>query len=269
MVVLYWLDETEAYARLIEQVRPFVEAHGSAEQRANFLINANQLAIRRDRYLLADDTLELARAAYAAAQESEPSPWAAFVLGFSLLWHGDLDEATVVLRESLAEAERRGDVSVQSRALTYLMVALRKRGDVDGVREAIPAVIERAREASLPEYEAMAIANSAWVAWRSGEQETSAAEAQAALEEWEQLPVRYPFDWMALWPLLAMALVSQRIAQAAECARRMLPPPQQPLREPARALVEDAVRAWDAGQTAETEELLHRAVHAAGELGYL
>ena len=37
-------------------------------------------------------------------------------------------------------------------------------GDVEGVREAIPSTIERAREASLPEYEAMAVANRAWVA---------------------------------------------------------------------------------------------------------
>jgi class 3 adenylate cyclase/tetratricopeptide (TPR) repeat protein/DNA-binding XRE family transcriptional regulator len=269
MQVLYWLGDTEVYARLIEQVRPFVDAHGSAEQRASFLISANQLAIRRDRYLLADDTLELARAAYAAAQEGEPAPWVVFVLGFSLLWHGDLDEATEVLRESLADAERRGDVSVQSRALTYLMVAMRKRGDVDGVREAIPSVIERAQEASLPEYEAMAIANRAWVAWRSADQETSAADAQAALEKWEKLPVRYPFEWMALWPLLAMALASQRIEQAAECARRMLPAPQQPLQEPVRALVDSAVHAWEDGQPAETEELLRRAVRAAADLGYL
>ena len=159
--------------------------------------------LRRDRYHATDETVEVARAAYAAAQEAEPSPfwWAVFDLGFVLLWHGDLDEATAVLRESLTEAERRGDVTTRSRALTYLMVAGRKRGDVEGVRKAIGPVIEGAREASLPEYEAMAIANRAWVAWRSGDQETAAADAQAALRMWEGLPVRYFFDWMALWPL--------------------------------------------------------------------
>lgn len=170
-------------------------------------------------------TVEAARAAYAAAREAEPSPfwWAVFDLGFVLLWHGDLDEATVVLRESLAEAERRGDVTTRSRALTYLMVAGRKRGDVQGVRRAIGPVIEGAREASLPEYEAMAIANRAWAAWRSGD-ETAAADAQAALRMWEGLPVRYFLDWMALWPLVAIALASQHIEQAAEYARGMLPP---------------------------------------------
>jgi tetratricopeptide (TPR) repeat protein len=271
MSVLYWLNDTETYARLIEQVRPFVEAYGSAEQRAGFLINMLGFLLRRDRYRVTDGTVEIARAVYAAAQEGEPSPfwWAVFELGFALLWYGDLDEADVVLRESLAEGVRRGDLSLQSRARTYLMIAVRKRGDVEGVREAIPGVIERAREASLPEYEAMAIANRAWVAWRSGEAEEAATDAQAALRIWEELPVRYIFDWMALWPMVAIALASGRVEEGAEYARGMLPPPQQLLQEPAQTLVDSAVHAWDAGQAAEAEGLLRRAVRTAGDLGYL
>jgi hypothetical protein len=149
------------------------------------------------------------------------------------------------------------------------MVAGRKRGDVDAVRNAIGPVIERAREASLPEYEAMAIANRAWVAWRSGEEEKAATDAQAALDMWEGLPIRYFYDWMALWPLIAMALASGSVEEAAEYARRMLPPPQQLLQEPVRTLAENAVHTWDTGQPAETEELLRRAVSVAGDLGYL
>jgi class 3 adenylate cyclase/tetratricopeptide (TPR) repeat protein len=271
MSVLYWLNDTQAHARLVEQVRPYVEAHGSAEQRASFLISMMGFLLRRDRYYIADEIVEVARAAYAAAREAEPSPfwWAVFELGFVLLWHGDLDEATAVLRESLAEAERRGDVATRSRALTYLMVAGRKRGDVEEVRKAVGPVIEEAREASLPEYEAMAIANRAWIAWRRGDEEQAAADAHAALQTWERLPVRYMFDWMALWPLVAIALASRHVEQAAEYARGMLAAPQQLLQQPARTLAEDAVHAWDAGQPAETEELLHHAVRAAGDLGYL
>jgi class 3 adenylate cyclase/tetratricopeptide (TPR) repeat protein len=271
MEVLYWLGDTEAYAGLIEQVRSFAEAHGSPEQRAGFFVNIVRMSLRRDRYRPDDQTIEFARDAYKAAQEAGPEVlWRIqFDVGFALLWHGDLDEATAMLQDSLQEAERRGEATMKSRATTYLTVAMRKRGDVDGVRAAIPAVIGRAREASLPEYEAMAIANRAWVAWRSGEQETSAADAQGALEMWEKLPARYVFDWMALWPLLAMAVVSERLAQAAEYARRMLSPPQQPLQEPARTLVDGAIRAWDDGQPAETVELLRRAIRAAADLGYL
>lgn len=271
MEMLYWLNDIAGHARLIERVRPFVEAHGSAEQRASFFLSVVQLRFRRDRYLVSDETLEFARAAAAAAQEVVPSPpwWSGFTFGFTLLFHGDLDEATAVLREVLAEAERQGDAGTRARALTYLMVARRKRGDVEGVREAIATVIERAREASLPEYEAMAIANRAWVAWRAGEEAQAATDARAALEKWEELPVRYFFDWMALWPLLAIALDSGRIKQAVESARGMLPPPQQLLLKPVRTMVDKAVHGWDAGKPAEAEELLRRAVRAAGDLGYL
>ena len=271
MSVLYWLDDLEEFARLVEQVRPYVEAHGSAGQRASFLLSMQGFLLRRDRYLATDEAVGVARAANEAAREAEPSPmwWAAFELGFALLWHGDLDEADVALRESLDEAERRGDVTARSRALTYLMVLARKRGDVEEVRHAVSAVIEAAHKASLPEYEAMAIASRAWVAWRGGDSEAAVADAQAALRLWEGLPVRYPFDWTALLPLAAIALDSQQVELAAEYTRRMLVPPQQLLEQPVRTLAEDAIRARDAGRLSQAEELLRRALRAAADFGYL
>jgi class 3 adenylate cyclase/tetratricopeptide (TPR) repeat protein len=270
MGILYWLNNTEGYGELIERVRPFVESHGSAEQRMSFFLSLLGWSLRRDRYVADDQTLEFARAAYAIAQADPASwRWAVFNYAFTLLWHGDLDEATAMLRESLRHAEQCGDTALRSRSLTYLMVAARKLGDVDAVREAIGPVIEQAREASLPEYEAMAIANRAWVAWRGGDEEAATADARAALGMWEGLPVRYFYDWMALWPLLAMALAAGRIEEAAQCARGMLPSPQQQLQEPLRSLVEEAVHVWDAGQPDESADLLRRALRAAGDLGYL
>ncbi len=270
MGILYWLNDTEGYGQLIERVRPFVESHGSAEQRLSFFLSLLGWSIRRNRYLPDGQSLERARAAYAIA-EADPTTWrwAVFNYAFTLLWHGDLDEATMMLQESLQVAERCGDATLRSRAVTYLMVAARKRGDVEAVREAIGPVIEQARAASLPEYEALAMANRAWVAWRSGDEGTATRDAQAALKIWERLPVRYFYDWMALWPLVAMALASGRFEQAAQYARGMLPPPQQLLQEPVRTLVEDAVHAWDSGQPEETKDLLRQATRAAGDLGYL
>jgi class 3 adenylate cyclase/tetratricopeptide (TPR) repeat protein len=271
MGVLYWLNDQEGYTRLIERLRPFVEEHGSAEQRKSFYLSLAGLSLRRDRYSAAEENVEFARAGYAGAQEADPAllGWAGFNLGFTLLWHGDLDEATEMLRGTLQDAEQSGDAALRSRSLTYLMVAARMRGDVDEVRQAIGPVVEQAREAWLPEYEAMAIANRAWVAWRSGDGDQAAADAQAALGMWRGLPVRYWFDWMALWPLAAMALASGRVDEAIEYARGMLLPPQQPLHEAVRITVDAAVQAWDEGQGAKTADLLRLAIEAAREHGYL
>jgi eukaryotic-like serine/threonine-protein kinase len=267
MGVLYWLSDTDEFARLVEQVRPVIEAHGSAEQRANFLFDLVHLALRRDRYLASDETVELARAAEEARGTADF--YSNFLVGFTLLWHGDLDQATALIEKALREAERRGVATTRSRALTYLMVAGRKRGDVDGVREAIARVIEAARETSLPEYEAMAIANRAWVAWRTGHDEEAAADALAALDMWHKAPVRYFFDWMASFPLLAMALAEGQVQQAVDHARGAISEQQQLLREPLRTHLEDAVHAWDEGRAAESEGLLRLAIDAAGRLGYL
>jgi eukaryotic-like serine/threonine-protein kinase len=174
-----------------------------------------------------------------------------------------------MLRGTLTEAEQNGDAGLRSRSLTYLMVASRMRGDVGAVRQAISPVIEQAREASLPEYEAMAIANRAWVAWRSADQDQAAADARAALDMWRGLPVRYWFDWMALWPLVATALASGREDEAIEHARGMLAPQQQPLHEAVRTVIESAVQACDEGQAVKATELLRLAVEAAREHGYL
>jgi hypothetical protein len=129
----------EARLQELKGLEFLLERHGPAEQRASFLISMTGFLLRRDRYHVTAETVEVARAANAAAQEAAPSPfwWAVFELEFVLHWHGDLDEATLALRESLAEAERRGDVMTRSRALTYLMVAGRKRGDVEEVRHAV------------------------------------------------------------------------------------------------------------------------------------
>ena len=272
MPVLYWLGDTDRHAQLIEQVRPVIERHGSAEQRTRFLLDSLGFAMRRERYLLSDETLQLARAADAAAREAGPSSpywWAVFELGFALLWHGDLDEATVTLRKSLAEAERRGDSATRTRALTYLMVADRRRGDVAAVRTAIGPLIEQAREAALPEYEAMAVANRAWVAWRNGEEEQATADALGALDTWRRLPFRYIFDWTALWLLVAVAVASGRVGDAVEHARGMLAPQQMLLQEPVRTAVGNAVGAWDAGEPAAAEGRLRQALRAASEAGYL
>jgi hypothetical protein len=70
------------------------------------LLAALALGMGRELYRLSSETLELAMAADAAAGQTRHSPYrrAVVELGFALLWHGDLDEATAALREGLTEA---------------------------------------------------------------------------------------------------------------------------------------------------------------------
>jgi hypothetical protein len=66
-----------------------------------------------------------------------------------------------------------------------------------------------------------------------------------------------------------MATTAGRTEQAVQYARGMLRPGQQRPREPARTIVDGAVRAWEEGRPADAEQFLRRAADAARELGYL
>ena len=269
---LYWLGETDGMARLIDQVRPFVEGHGSAEQRSTFFGRLTTMALRRDRYIVTDETLELAQAGYAAAQQCDDPEilaWAPFTLGFTKLWRGELDEAVRLLEDSLHQSDRTGDVTLRSQSLTYILVARREQGDVEAVGVLIDRVARAGREASRPEYAGVALANRAWVAWRRGDLAQAESCGREALGIWEALPSRYPLAWMALWPLVGIAIEWSRMSEAVEHARSMLAPHQQVLPTVLQKGLVDTVEAWDAGRTRDAEVRLTQTMEVARRLACL
>jgi hypothetical protein len=83
------------------------------------------------------------------------------------------------------------------------------------------------------------------------------------------MPVPYTFDWMALWPLVGVALTEGRNEEALEHARGMFAPTQQRLPETLAHAVEEAVRTWDGGERELAIARLRQAFPPAQELGYL
>jgi hypothetical protein len=110
-------------------------------------------------------------------------------------------------------------------------------------------------------------ANKAWLHFRNGEQETAYEQAQAAMSTWEVTP--YPFFWLALWILLAVALQENHLSDAVAAAQGMLDPAQMKLPDDAEHKLGAAVRFWEAGDTDSTRNHLTQAVALAEEHGYL
>jgi Tfp pilus assembly protein PilF len=230
---------------------------------------------RRDRYVVSEETLAFCRTALAMSQETEdPSEiaWARFMLGFSQLWHGDLDDAEKQMRAALVLAEKTGDVVHQSRCLTYLTVLCRKRGQSARTRQYASQSLTAAITAQMQEYTGMARANLAWVAWQEGDLSQAEAEGWAALDLWHQLPAAHSscaFQWTALWPLVGAALAQKRTPEAVAHARALLEPTQQRLPVRLAVIVEQAIDAWDKGNPAAAHTCLDQATELAQELGYL
>ncbi|MFP2913579.1 tetratricopeptide repeat protein, partial [Pyxidicoccus sp. 3LFB2] len=145
ITVHYWLAQLDAMKALVDGVRPVVQSHGTPLQRARFFNSLVQMQLRSERYQASSETVAHARAYAEAAMEAGGAPeraGARCVLATVLLFHGLLDEAREGMELSLREAERLGDVTLQTRCLTYLTVILRLLGQVDATREAAGRSLE-------------------------------------------------------------------------------------------------------------------------------
>jgi DNA-binding SARP family transcriptional activator len=267
------LHETEAHvldlAALIEEVRPVAAQHGTAQQQSRFARRRVGLDLRRTPGVVSDATLRLAQEALQAAEHTaHPREILAarFVFGLVLLWRRDLAAAEVQLQMAHELATRIGDPIAATRCLAYQAILHRLRGQVDSVRELSEQVLTAATTQQLPIYEATARANLAWVAWRTGDLTAADQQGRAALVLW---PSTYPVQWVGRWPVLAVALAQDRVAEAVAVARPLLAPDQQHLTDALQDIVAQAVQAWDQNHPDIARQHLQQAVDLARELGYL
>ena len=222
--------------------------------------------------MVTEQTLAYAQAALAASQESSSLSELSFFqfeVGFCHLWRGEFDEAEEHLQAARALSERIGDVTIQSRCLTYLTILYRKRGQVDKVRYYISRTLAAATAAQMPEYIVAAKANLAWIAWREGNLSGAQQNGRDALRWWQQSTLISPLQWTALWPLIAATLAEGKFNDAVEYARALLMPTQQRLPDALTAPLEEAILAWERGSTETVHTHLNQAIELAQEMRYL
>ena len=148
-------------------------------------------------------------------------------------------------------------------------VLYRERGQVAEAEANAARALEAATAARMLEQVAMTQANRAWIAWRKGDLAEAEAQGQAALDSWRRGQFVHAFHWTARWPLLAVALAQERVAEALDHARAMLDPQQQQLPEALEAALEQALQTGEAGKKEAARPHLQRAVELAQETGYL
>jgi tetratricopeptide (TPR) repeat protein len=170
--IAYWLNDTDGLASVLTALRPVVDAHGTPRQRADFYWQAVTWAYRSNRFVTTDAVVHDALAAFDATLElddPDSTAWGHFYLGIMLLWRGELDGAEVQLQSALRFADESGTVLLQARCLCYLMVAARRRADVDRAAELVESTERATAAAGLVEYTAAAMATRSWLAWRRGQ----------------------------------------------------------------------------------------------------
>ena len=77
------------------------------------------------------------------------------------------------------------------------------------------------------------------------------------------------FRWLALFPLLGVALQEKNITEALQCAQQIIQPHQQRLPDELTTLLERAITVGDDEQTGAAPDLLHQAFQLAQALQYI
>jgi len=271
MVSCYFSNRPDEIDAIAAQTGPLVERWGSPSERAGYFNAIVMLALRRHRYVVPRSAVEDARRMLAASQEPglpDRLAWPWFMVGFASLWHGDLGTAAQALATSLEIGERTGDVSLEARCLTYLAVVARMQGDAGRVAALIPRCEATATAADMPEYLATARANKAWLAWRAGDLDAAERLGRAALG---LIPTTLdlPFRWLALWPLIGVAVARGDVEAAVAGARELLAPSQQRIDDELLVPIERALRAWDDGDVSAAGTSLAAAAGLARATGRL
>lgn len=251
----YWQGAWDAVTRLDEEIRPQVERFGTLAQQVNFFNALAAMSWRKERYSPAKGGSTFFQTAYKKSLESgnpHDIAWSAFTHGFGLLWYGEYDRAEELMQDALALAQENGDFVHQARCLTYLTILYRKRGQVELVRRAAEMSLKMAERVDMLEYVGTARGNMAWLAWHDGDDEEVATQGRAALESWARVGTQHAsiaFKWVAIWPLMALALKREGLEEAVGYAVQLLLPDQQQLPQSLWSDLEDAVQSWAEGRS--------------------
>ncbi len=249
LTLLYWQGDIAAMGRVIAQLEPLVEAHGTPVQQIRLLSSVRVRELRRRRYRAGAKAIDLARRELAAAQlTGDPMrvAIAEFQVGFSVLWADHPEPAVGHLERALELSSQTASVMLHTRTLTYLSTAHRRRSSRDEAERTALQALDAATAAGMPEYQVVARANLAWVAAYSGDAARARQHGQAALGQFAELAFQMP-PWppLALWPLMAAALMESDVAAASAVAAELLDPRHRPPSRTVASLLKTAIAAGE------------------------
>ncbi len=275
MQLYYWQNRAEEINRMAEKVRPIVEQYGSASQKGAFYQDLVLANLRLQRYRISQQMLADMEACLSFLEEAKKLKdldFPYFLQGFIHLWHADLDMAEQEMQTALKMARQTGDITGESRCLTYLTISSRMRGHIDEVQRMAIQSEEIASRAGMPEYRGTARANLAWAAWRKGNMAEARTNALEARDQWQKIPAGHAscsFEWTALFPLMAITISEGSLEQAIGYDRALLDPTKMRMPDPLEETLKSAIIYWEKNQSGPAMAQLQKSLELAKEYGYL
>lgn len=198
---------------LLEQtvsLGPTVEQRGSPRQLGSFLSQRAAANMRSNRYrtdkMISED-LDRAFKLQSSDQDHQGAATTRFLICLNGLCSlGQAGQSLELVRRgfegALTVGRARDDILLQLRASTYLSMTLRRQGEVGACGRISTALLALEEDHPDSDYRGAALANLAWVSYRTGDFDRSRDLSLSAFRIWEAADSRFPFQWLALCPLI-------------------------------------------------------------------
>ena len=272
MHLLYWQGMAAEIRTLANQYRTAADEHGTPIQRSKFFLMQSLSLLTGSRYRPSEECLSLAQSAVGASEASDDlseTSHVRFVLGLVNLFRGNFGEAIAHCATALKMSQRCGDLVTEARCLTYLAVGHRRNEDVDLAKQFADQTLALASKLQMTEYVAMSKASLAWVAWKEQRLDDCEKLGNEALELWHGMDDPYSFDWMALWPVIAVALARTDTESAIKFAEGLFPDSQHPIDEEVMATAKAAIDSWKKGEATLAKSQMKEALNVAEQHHYI
>ena len=273
--IFYWLGCPAEMSVEIARVAPHAEARGTHLQRYQYYLAVVTRDYRQYRYRVSEPTLDAGRACVAAAKAAGALPEIAFgrfVLGFALLFQGQLAEAETEVAAALRMCRQLGDAVGETRTGAYVTLLHRLHGRVAETAEAARATLALAEARQMGDYIGMAQACLAWVALREGAYSEAERLSRAARDTWNALSFPFPFRWCGALILVKLLLMRQNAASTEEALgliQELVAETQHQLPDALDAFLLAAIRARHEQDFAAVIKHLKQALDCAEKLGFI
>jgi class 3 adenylate cyclase/tetratricopeptide (TPR) repeat protein len=268
------LHEPALTRRALELAWPVIQKWGGPVRSSQYFHFAGWERAGAMRYRVDEEVVANFRQGLVKAREGGDENyvgWGHERLGLYLMLHGDLDEAQEELARALVIADRMGHVTMRAKTLLALAATALRGHNVEAVRTLTPTAMaawERAGQLELLG-SASVKAVQAWLAWQDNRPLDVVRLADEVLQlSGSDLGEDIHTNWVFLWPLVAVHLHAERVAEAVAASRLMLDPSQQQLPDELESILQAASAAWDRGREDIAAASLAEALKLARELRY-
>jgi serine/threonine protein kinase/tetratricopeptide (TPR) repeat protein len=271
--IFYWLGRPKEMSLEIARVAEHVEERGTDLERYQYFLAVVTRDFRQHRYRVSDPTLQAGRACVVAARAAAALPEIAFgrfVLGFALLFRGELPEAETEIWAALDACRQLGDAVGETRAIAYTALLHRLQGRLLETEQVAQQTLALAEAREMGDYIGLAQACLGWAALRRGRFDEAERLGRTSLQTWNNLNFPFPFRWcgtLLLMKLLLARSSAARLEEALALGRELTAETQHKLPDPVDCPLLAAAQAADAGDIEEAHRHLDIAIACAERLG--